>query len=106
MQARHNGNGGPANNNPQEAIINMRHPPTGEVRHGIDLHLTPTKRRHMPNGRETRYTYQGRCVECHKKTMYVCSGCEDDPDHPHDTFICDPCDGTVCWPFHINSTHI
>jgi hypothetical protein len=72
---------------PTAEVINMRHPRTNEIRRGVDLHLIPTKCRCIINGKPTRYTYQGHCVKCWKKAMNVCSGCEDDPDHPHDTFI-------------------
>jgi hypothetical protein len=66
---RPNGNG--VAGQPTAEVINMCHPLTDEICRDFDLHLIPTKRRRIINGEPTRYTYQGRCVECHTKTMYV-----------------------------------
>ena len=44
---------------------------------GIGPHLTPTKRkRNNPDGTDSRYSLQGRCMECRKHgTTSVCSEC-------------------------------
>jgi hypothetical protein len=83
----------------------LLHPRTGELRRGIDLHLTPTKRRRVIRGNRTNYTFQGRCYLCKQKTMLVCSGCEDDETIAHDVYICDPVRGRMCWGEHTRDVH-
>ena len=51
---------------------------TGRVRAGVSCHLTPTKhRRRTTDGELTAQRLQGRCIECGKKTTYLCSACMD-----------------------------
>ena len=51
---------------------------TGRVRAGISCHLTPTKRRRRTrDGELTVQRLQGHCIECGKKTTYLCSACMD-----------------------------
>lgn len=86
-------------------LVDVRNPRTGEIRRGLDIHLTPTKRKRITNGVETKHAYQGRCNVCQKKTMLICSCCDDDSNIKNDVYICDPRGGTKCWPFHITSKH-
>ena len=51
---------------------------TGRVCAGVSCHLTTTKRRHRTrDGVLTAQMLQGRCIECGKKTTYLCSACMD-----------------------------
>ena len=45
-------------------LNNIRNPRTGEVRMGLDIHLTPTKRQRKCNGDFTTHKYAGRCIVC------------------------------------------
>ena len=54
---------------------------TGRVRAGVSCHLTPTKRCcHTGDGELTAQRLQGHCIECGKKTTYLCSACMDNDD--------------------------
>ena len=54
---------------------------TGRVCAGISCHLTPTKRRRRTgDGELTVQRLQGHCIECGKKTTYLCSACMDNDD--------------------------
>ena len=54
---------------------------TGRVHAGVSCHLTPTKCRHCTgHGELTAQRLQGRCIECGKKTTYLCSACMDKDD--------------------------
>ena len=54
---------------------------TGMVHAGISCHLTPTKCRHSTrDGEVTVQRLQGHCIECGKKTTYLCSACMDNDD--------------------------
>ena len=54
---------------------------TGRVHAGVSCHLTPTKcRRCTGDGELTVQRLQGRCIECGKKTTYLCSACMDNDD--------------------------
>ena len=49
---------------------------TERARTGISCHLTPTKHRcRTRDGELTAQRLQGRCIECGKKTTYLCSAC-------------------------------
>ena len=86
-------------------VMNVRNPRTGEIRRGLDIHLTPTKRRRITDGVLTKHAYQGRCSVCGKKSMLICSSCDDDPTIRKDCYICDPKNGTSCWPDHLSCKH-
>ena len=54
---------------------------TGRFHAGISCHLTPTKHRHCTrDGELTVQRLQGCCIECGKKTTYLCSACMDNDD--------------------------
>ena len=54
---------------------------TGRVRAGVSCHLTPTKHRcRTRDGELTAQRLQGHCIECGKKTTYLCSVCMDNDD--------------------------
>ena len=54
---------------------------TGRVHAGISCHLTPTKHRLCTgDGKLTVQRLQGPCIECGKKTTYLCSACMDNDD--------------------------
>jgi hypothetical protein len=65
------------NEAPPVQVVNPR---TGEIRQGVDLHLTPTKHKRMDHGVATKLRYQGCCVRCGAKTTWCCSGYEDDEE--------------------------
>ena len=56
---------------------------------GIGSHLTPTKRkRKNPDGIDSRYSLQGRCMECRKHgTTSVCSECFRTSEDPTKQFF-------------------
>ena len=62
---------------------------TGRVRAGVSCHLTPTKcHRHTSNGELTAQRLQGHCIECGKKTTYVCSACMDNDNESKTPWLC------------------
>ena len=62
---------------------------TGRVRAGVSCHLTPTKRRrHTADGELTAQRLQGGCIECGKKTTYLCSACMDNDDETKTPWLC------------------
>ena len=69
---------------------------TGRVRAGISCHLTPTKCRHCTaDGELTAQRLQGRCIECGKKTTYLCkkttylcSACMDNDNESKTPWLC------------------
>ena len=62
---------------------------TGRVRAGVSCHLTPTKcRRRTGEGELTAQRLQGHCIECGKKTTYLCSACMDKDDESKAPWLC------------------
>ena len=62
---------------------------TGRVRAGVSCHLTPTKhRRHTGDGELTVQRLQGCCIECGKKTTYLCSACMDNDNESKTPWLC------------------
>ena len=62
---------------------------TGRVRAGVSCHLTPTKRRrHTSDGELTVQRLQGHCIECGKKTTYLCSARMDNDDESKTPWLC------------------
>ena len=62
---------------------------TGRVRTGISCHLTPTKHcRCTGDGELTAQRFQGHCIECGKKTTYLCSACMDNDDESKTPWLC------------------
>ena len=62
---------------------------TGRVCAGITCHLTPTKRRRRTgDGELTAQRLQGHCIECGKKTTYLCSACMDNDDESKTPWLC------------------
>ena len=73
---RNSGEGGSDNNNESPVMMH-----TGRVCAGVSCHLTPTKHHcHTWDGELTAQRLQGRCIECGKKTTYLCSACMDNDD--------------------------
>ena len=69
-----------------ESPVMMR---TGRVQAGISCHLTPTKRhRRTRDGKLTAQRLQGRCIECGKKTTYLCSASMDNDDESKTPWLC------------------
>ena len=80
---------------------------TGDIRCGIDIHLTPTKKRRKQRyGTPTKFLYQGNCRVCRKKTVHVCSKCEDDIHIQKDMWICHSKTRRQCFSTHIDSEHV
>jgi hypothetical protein len=93
---------------PEDRTITLlRNPRTGEIRRALDLHLTPTKRKHKTNDVLTSHTFQGRCnvVGCNGKLMLICSGCDENENVEKDVFICDPRKKSACWESHVEEFH-
>ena len=62
---------------------------TGRVRACISCHLTPTKcHRRTRDGELTAQRLQGHCIECGKKTTYLCSACMDKDDESKTPWLC------------------
>ena len=62
---------------------------TGRVHAGVSCHLTPTKHcRRTRDGELTAQRLQGRCIECGKKTTYLCSACMDNDDESKTPWLC------------------
>ena len=62
---------------------------TGRVHAGVSCHLTPTKRcRRTRDGELTAQSLQGHCIECGKKTTYLCSACMDNVDESKTPWLC------------------
>ena len=80
----------------------------GRVRSGTSAHLTPTKKRRkrkVPGGGfiETNYRQQMRCKVCGKKTIHLCSQCQD--ENEKDFYLCDTKKGDTCFADHVNEYH-
>ena len=72
---------------------------------GVDVHLTPTKRRKKKkgsSGKYTKYSFQGRCTECNKCTTYVCSTCGSG-ERP--VWLCSTKQGRDCFKQNANEVH-
>ena len=79
---RNSGEDGSDSNNESPVMTH-----TGRVCTGISCHLTPTKRRRCTaDGELTAQRLQGCCIECGKKTTYLCSACMDNDDESKTPF--------------------
>ena len=84
QQQRNSGEDGSDSND--ESPVMTR---TGRVRAGVSCHLTPTKcRRRTAGGELTVQRLQGHCIECGKKTTYLCSACMDKDDESKTPWLC------------------
>ena len=62
---------------------------TGRVRAGVSCHLTLTKRCcRTGDGELTAQRLQGHCIECGKKTTYLCSAYMDNDDESKTPWLC------------------
>ena len=84
---------------------------TGAPRAGVNIHLTPTKkRRKNKDGEISNYMLQGRCRMCGKNTTYLCSGCVNGLDcggneAQKDPWICHTRNGSMCFANHLSEKH-
>ena len=61
------------------------------ARCGDGVHLVPMKQRWMNmKGERSKYSAQGTCRVCRKKSTHVCSACADDGTICRNTWICHP----------------
>ena len=82
-------------------------PCTGRVRAGVSCHLTPTKHRHCTgDGELTVQRLQGCCIECGKKTTYLCSACMDNDDESKTIWLCHTEKRPACFANHYKHTHL
>ena len=80
---------------------------TGRVRAGVSCHLTPTKHcRRTGDGVLTAQRLQGRCIECGKKTSYLCSACMDKDDESKTPWLCHTEKRPACFANHYKHTHL
>ena len=80
---------------------------TGRVHAGVSCHLTPTKRRRCTgDGVLTAQRLQGRCIECGKKTTYLCSACMDKDDESKTPWLCHTEKRPACFANHYKHTHL
>ena len=87
-----------------ESPVMMR---TGRVRAGINCHLTPTKLHHCTrDGKLTVQRLQGCCIECGKKTTYLCSACMDNDDESKTPWFCHTEKRRACFSNHYKNTHL
>ena len=79
----------------------------GRVRAGVSCHLTPTKRRRRTgDGVLTAQRLQGCCIECGKKTTYLCSACMDMDDESKTPWLCHTEKRPACFDNHYKHTHL
>jgi hypothetical protein len=76
----------------------------GSARCRIGAHLTPSKRkRKNKNGEDTKYTLQGHCRVCKRKSTMVCSVCEDEKK---ESWVCSHRNiGQECFSKHFQEFH-
>ena len=80
---------------------------TGRVCAGISCHLTPTKCcHHTSDGELTAERLQGHCIECGKKTTYLCSACMDIDDESKTPWLCHSEKRPACFANHYKHTHL
>ena len=80
---------------------------TGRVCTGVSCHLTPTKRRrHTGDGELTAQRLQGRCIECGRKTTYLCSACMDNDNESKTPWLCHTEKRPACFANHYKHTHL
>ena len=80
---------------------------TGRVRAGVSCHLTPTKRRRCTgDGVLTVQRLQGCCIECGKKTTYLCSACMDKDDESKTPWLCHTEKRPAGFANHYKHTHL
>ena len=102
QRQRNSGENGSDSND--ESPVMLR---TGRVRAGVSCHLTPTKRRRRTAGGElTVQRLQGRCIECGKKTTYLCSACMDKDDESKTPWLCHTEKRPACFANHYKHTHL
>lgn len=78
---------------------------TGQLRSGVDAHLTPTKRRQTSReGHQKPFALQGKCKVCKTcKTTYECSVCRD--NGVANPWICHTKKGKRCFAMHLAECH-
>ena len=81
---RNSGEDGSDSNDESPAMMR-----TGRVRAGVSCHLTPTKCHcRTGDGELTAQRLQVHCIECGKKTTYLCSACMDNDDESKTPCLC------------------
>ena len=81
---RNSGEDGSDSNNKYPVMMR-----TGRVHAGVSCHLTHIKRCHRTrDGELTVQRLQGCCIECAKKTTYLCSACMDNGDESKTPWLC------------------
>ena len=79
---------------------------TGRVRAGISCHFKPTKCCcRTRDGELTVQRLQGCCIECGKKTTYLCSACMDNDDESKTPWLCHTEKQPACFANHYKHTH-
>ena len=80
---------------------------TGRVCTCISCHFTPTKCRcHTADGELTAQRLQGCCIECGKKTTYLCSACMDNDNESKTPWLCHTEKRPACFTNHYKHTHL
>ena len=104
-QPQHRRNSGDDGSDSNDESPVMTH--TGRVCAGISCHLTPTKCRHRTgDGALSVQILQGRCIECGKKTTYLCSACMDNNDESKTPWLCHTEKRPACFANHYKHTHL
>ena len=85
LQRRRNSGEDGSNSNDESPVMTC----TGRVHAGVSCHLTPRKHRHCTrDGELTAQRLQGHCIECGKKTTYLCYVCLDNDDESKTPWLC------------------
>jgi Transposase IS4 len=76
-------------------------PLTGLARSGDGVYLRKVTRKR----KNQNHVHQGRCIECKKKTSYICSACIDDDNSARQPWICNSETGRMCFASHRMKKH-
>lgn len=78
----------------------------GDLTSGIDAHLTPTKRRKVVKGKESKFAKQNRCHVCKEGyTTFVCSECRREDPTAREVHLCHSKTSRVCFATHLRVVH-
>ena len=80
--------------------------PNGQPKSGIGIHLSPTKKRRVNKGQETKALAENFCRECKQfKSSTVCSKCRDENPDKREVFLCNIRTGRNCFAEHVAQEH-
>ena len=77
----------------------------GQLASGMEVRLTPTKKRRTKNGTLTPYLRQNDCRMCKKRTTHICSQCRDESPNETEIYLCHAKSGRSCFKLHCDDHH-